>query len=251
MFNPIKKPNLPDTRIKCAVIGDYPQIESALNGLKIETVKLSKCCHLTAPVCRHADMLCCHLGATKILLERSQIDAAEKLNEFGFAPEFIDLSTDVKNHYPFDVLLNAAFAGDNLIANTGTVSDIILKYAIQNGYRIINVKQGYTKCSVCVVNEEAIITDDTTIKSACDENGFDALLVEKGSVKLDGHAYGFIGGCTGLIDKDCLAFCGDIDRHSDAHKIKDFLKKHGVRPLSLFDGDLIDVGGILPIAEGK
>ncbi|NLB36877.1 MAG: hypothetical protein GX824_06210 [Clostridiales bacterium] len=249
MQNPIAKPNLPDSSARCAAIGDYPELKVALNKLGINTITLCASPQLPEPVCRHADMLCCHLGGEKILLEKTQTSAAKKFIEHGFTPEFVH--NDIKKNYPHDVPLNAAVFGKNLIANTEVVSKEILEYACINNLRIIYVKQGYAKCSVCIVNENAVITDDISIKKACDSNSIDALFVEKGSIRLTGHDYGFIGGCSGLIDKNRLAFFGDIDRHTNSVKIKEFLKKYEVNPLSLREGELIDVGGILPLTVQK
>jgi hypothetical protein len=220
---PIKNTNLPNSRVLCAAIGDYPELKALLNNLKIDTITLSQCNSLPKPVCLHADMLCCHLGSEKILLEKSQTSAAKRLTEYGFAPEFI--RDEISDSYPLDVPLNAALFGKNLIANLKLISNEILQYAENNKFRIIDVRQGYSKCSLCVVNENAVITDDISIKKACDGNLIDALFVEKGSIRLCGHSYGFIGGCSGLIDKDCLAFYGDINRHTDSVKIKAFLEK--------------------------
>ena len=75
------------------------------------------------------------------------------------------------------------------------------------------------------------------------------MLVRKGSVKLKGFDYGFIGGCCGKIAEDTVAFCGNLKTHSDWLKIESFMKERGVYPLCLASGELIDIGSILPITE--
>ena len=88
---------------------------------------------------------------------------------------------------------------------------------------IIDVKQGYSKCSVCICKHNTIITDDISIfNNLLQYDDIKSLLVEKGTVKIDKYDYGFIGGCCGLIDKDLLLFNGDLSMHSDFDKIKNF-----------------------------
>ncbi len=153
-------------------------------------------------------------------------------------------------NYPYDVLLNCVILGRNLICNVDTVSPTVLKYFKDKGYRVINVKQGYTKCSVLPVSDSAIITDDPSIADACLSSEIDVLLVSKGCVRLDGFDYGFIGGASGRISKDTVAFCGDISSHPDSVEIIKFLEKYGLKPLSLDYNQLYDIGSIIPIYGG-
>ena len=99
------------------------------------------------------------------------------------------------------------------------------------------------------VDENSLITDDLSIYNAAIGFGLDALLVRKGCVRLDGFDTGFIGGCCGKLAKDMLAFCGDIANHPDYTKINSFLRERNVYPHSLFGGELIDIGSVIPITQ--
>ncbi len=154
------------------------------------------------------------------------------------------------NDYPSDVLLNCAVVGRNLICNVDTVSQTVLKYLKEKGFSVINVKQGYSKCSVVPVSDNALITDDPSIEKECKKAGIDVLCVSKGSVVLKGFDYGFIGGASGRISCDTVAFCGDIDTHTDAAMIKEFLQEHFMKYLSLDDNKLYDIGSIIPLYGG-
>ena len=76
------------------------------------------------------------------------------------------------------------------------------------------------------------------------------LTVSKGAVKLAGYSYGFIGGASGKISSDTVAFCGDIDTHPDSDAIRAFLSKYGIKALSLDDNSLYDIGSIIPLYGG-
>lgn len=149
--------------------------------------------------------------------------------------------------YPHDIAFNCAVLGKNLICNKKYTSCEIIAFAESNGYNIIDVKQGYAKCSTCIVAENAIITEDSGIAKQCSLNGIEVLCINKGYVKLEGYNYGFIGGCSGLIDASTLAFNGRIDLHPDFIKIKEFCKKFGVETVSLNNEPLCDAGSIIVI----
>ena len=165
-------------------------------------------------------------------------------------PCVIIIPEKIGKEYPHDVLLNCVPLGRKLICNIDTVSPTVLKYFKDKEYIFINVKQGYTKCSVLPVTDNAIITDDQSIATACENEGLDVLLLSKGSIKLNGFDYGFIGGASGRISRDTICFCGDINTHSDADKIMEFLEKYSVKALSLDDNQLYDIGSIIPLFGG-
>lgn len=152
--------------------------------------------------------------------------------------------------YPADVALNCVVIGNSLICNVDTVSSVVLEYFKENQFRIIDVRQGYTKCSVIPVADNAIITDDPSVASVGKENGFDVLFISKGSVNLAGYGYGFIGGASGIISDDVIAFCGDINSHKDSAQILGFLKKYNITALSLDNRQLYDIGSIIPLFGG-
>ena len=58
---------------------------------------------------------------------------------------------------------------------------------------------------------------------------------------------GFIGGASGLLEKNLLAFNGDIKMHHDSEIIIDFCKNVHVDTICLNSGKLKDIGSILRI----
>ena len=114
---------------------------------------------------------------------------------------------------------------------------------------LIPVRQGYAKCSTAVVSEHAIITADSGIANAASLAGLDVLKLQPGYIHLDGYAYGFIGGTCGKLSASTIAFAGSVNRHPQAAEILKFLEQHQVQAISLYEGPLQDIGGILPLAE--
>jgi hypothetical protein len=82
-----------------------------------------------------------------------------------------------------------------------------------------------------------------------DAVGIDVLKLEPGFVKLPGYSHGFIGGASGKIASDILAFFGDISQHPQGDVVIRFCEKHGVSTLSLSDDDLTNFGSLIPLTE--
>ena len=57
-----------------------------------------------------------------------------------------------------------AIVNDNMICKTNSTSRHLLNFAETNNINIINSNQGYSKCSICIVSENAIITEDSGIE---------------------------------------------------------------------------------------
>lgn len=149
--------------------------------------------------------------------------------------------------YPYDIAFNCVQVGNNLICNKKYTHSRIIEFAESMNMTIIDVKQGYTKCSTCVVSENAIITEDECIADNCKKHGIDVLKIDKGYVKLKGYDYGFIGGCCGLIEDDLLVFNGNINLHPNIYSISEFCKSRNVKIVSMCDEILYDVGSIIRI----
>lgn len=242
----IQKPNLPTGEVcTVAISADAEKAIKKLNMLGIETIPIFKNALLPEPVASHADLQLLHMKENKFFQsdEHLFIGELQKKSDSRF------LSAKLGNKYPNDVLLNCRIVGNNIILNKRTIAREVLDFAYAEGLNIINVNQGYSGCSVCVINESAIITDDESICAAAQNFLNDVLLIQKGSIRLSGYNYGFIGGCCGKISQTKLAVNGRIESHSDYKNILDFTAKHNVEIVELTNEQITDIGGILPICE--
>ena len=198
--------------------------------------------NLAQPVASHPDMLM--FFGDKIFCNREYFDAAKaEISAISDALRLpIELGCEkISDEYPFDIAYNALSVGNFIFGKLDHLSPAVLKYAESRNLTLVDVKQGYTKCSVCKVSESAIITADASIKKAALVHGFDVLLIESGYISLDGYPCGFIGGASGA-DTENVYFCGNIELHPDAERIKDFCKAHKKAAVSLSDEPLYDIG---------
>lgn len=242
----LEKPNLPENKVTTVFANiDDIALKNAFNDLSIKVINIVENQFLYTPVCRHADILANYIGKSTFLSDKHQIELCKFIEDNNGKSVIIE---NIKSPYPNDCLLNFADIGDYIICNksilTKEIIDLLPKKAI------IDVKQGYSKCSVCICKSNTIITDDISVYNAvlqCDN--INSLLVEKGSVHINEYDYGFIGGCCGLINKNTLFFNGDLSLHSDFDKIKKFLYDNDVNYIDIKGKPLTDIGSIIPIME--
>lgn len=242
----VEKPNLPESRVGVVAIScDAHDAILELNRLGIKTLKINSDSRLPLPVNSHADLQMLHIGYNRMFVQNEHLCTGES----GVKIQMEKIFASPGNKYPDDVRLNCAIIGNKIICNKKTIAKEILDFAENSGLTVINVNQGYTKCSVCIVNENAIITDDKSIFTAAGNFFDDAQLISKDSIRLQGYDYGFIGGCCGKIDKNKIAFNGAIESHRDYKLIIDFLSRNNVECIELHNERLTDIGGILPLTE--
>lgn len=242
----IENPNLPDNDVKLAAISESAgESRLFLNSLGIKTIEIKNNFNLSESVSSHADIRMLHIQNKCLYVYFDEKNLFKNLQFF--TVESINYKMSKK--YPDDVRLNCAIIGNKIICNKRTIAKEILEFAESNNFIIINTKQGYSRCSICIINENAIITDDDSIYKAAQNFFDDTLLISKGSIGLKGANYGFIGGCTGKIGKNKIAFNGRIESHSDHNKIIDFLNKYNMYAVELTNRKLEDIGGILPLTE--
>lgn len=149
----------------------------------------------------------------------------------------------VGSKYPFDIIYNCAATGKFFIHNLKFTNKDLKKRAEDLGMIFINVKQGYTKCNVVVINEDAIITSDMGIYKAT-KDLLKVLLISPGQVLLPGMNTGFLGGASGRVGNKII-FNGDLSTHSDFNEIVNFIKAEGLEPIWFEGCPLLDIGSII------
>ena len=194
-------------------------------------------------VCGHPDMLL-HVLENKIVVHKGMNNDFIQTLILQNYKVYKSKST-LKTKYPYNICLNS-LSIRNLFVHFIKFTDKNL-LLIAKDKIIIDVKQGYTKCSTCIVNDHAIITSDITIAKALSIEKIDVLLIPPGDILLPGLNYGFIGGATGLIEENVLAFYGHLDYYLYGKEVLAFLNKHKVEPVFLRNGKLVDRGSIFRI----
>lgn len=195
---------------------------------------------------RHADLGICVLGGGKAVCPpETAAYYKEALSPYGM--EIITGETHLGCNYPRDCAYNVGIAGRRCFLNKSVCDAIVLYELERAGYEIINVKQGYGKCSVCPIDENTIISGDKGICRAAREHGFDVLEITHDGIKLNGYNNGFFGGAAGMLSPDTLAVNGELSHIPDGEKITKFLKERDISVINLKKGEICDIGSVIPL----
>lgn len=221
---------------KIIVSGEKPEIINNLISEGFEVLLTESICMLPEFEKNHADMQYLRINDTLFILNGAY------RKEFEGYKTIITKNT-IGQKYPDNVLLNAVYYNKRLYGKLSSVDSTVLEYCHKNDIETINVNQGYTKCSTAIFSD-GFITADKGIFLAMTERGERGLLISPGNIELDGVDYGFIGGCCFEYD-NTIYFSGDISKHPDYKRIKDFFKDKKIKYLS--DKKLYDIGGFVVI----
>lgn len=244
----VKTSFIPKDKILLALIDKRitKDMKSKLNYLNINIIESTPCIDTYDAISCHPDITLLKINDNNIIVAPNVYDYySEKLSPIGF--NIIKGDSLIQNKYPNNIGYNVAIFGKYAIHNFKYTDKRVLEFLDENNFIKINVKQGYCKCSICIVDENSIITSDEGIYKESIKHDIDCLLIEKGHIDLFDLNYGFIGGCSGLISKDDLIFFGDISKHPNYNEIKEFVKSKNKNIISLSEEKLIDLGSLIPL----
>ena len=212
-----------------------------LNKMDIKTIKISFTELVEKPLQGHPDLqifisgnrLFCHRDISTVFLKEIEKYA-----------EIIICSTSLSNLYPEDIPFNIACTGTTAFHLLQKTDNTVREYLSNNGVNLVDVKQGYSKCSTLIVDENSIITSDIALHRAAENSGLTSLNVSHGFINLPGYKYGFIGGSSGKLDR-MIFLTGTIHHHPDNKQIIEFINKCGSEIIILTKDKIIDIGSIL------
>lgn len=162
--------------------------------------------------------------------------------------DIIQGSIPLKEKYPENIAYNTLCFGNYIIHNTKHTAADVLSEAQKRHLKIIHTKQGYAGCSSISIplknNETLIISSDkgliSTLKKLNDNSIHTDYFEDTKSIILPGYDHGFIGGCCGYDEDLGLLVYGKING-----QLKELSEEYNFPILSIFDGNLTDIGGIL------
>lgn len=247
----VSAPNLPGACTSLIYGQKYAEIlQNALDLRHIESILLPDNPDIDPRLAGHTDLSLLHAGGEKLFLAPYLKGSAFADNLRAQGAELVFPSVQQNRIYPGDVQFNVCLVGEYVISNRETAALEIVEYLTNSeGKRLIPARQGYSRCAVCVVNADSIITADRGIAAAAEANGLQVLLIQPGFIRLDGFPYGFIGGAAFRLSCDKLAFTGSLDAHPDRNRILSFLDARSIEPVFLSREPIFDIGSAVPIFE--
>ena len=230
-----------------AVIASSDIYKESVNNLKkmgLETFFSYSNQNVLSPLSKHTDMQLAKISDNKYVCAPECYEHY-KLFFSKFNKELIKGNTYLSCNYPLDIAYNIIVT-DNKAIHNFKYTDKTVKENIKSKEKI-NVSQGYTACTLCLISENAAITSDEGIKKVLLQNNFDVLLVNDDNILLPGFDHGFLGGASFMLSPSCLAVNGNIETHPDSERIKAFSSKHGVEIISLANDEIMDIGSVITI----
>ena len=193
-----------------------------------------------AAISGHPDVFCCPVGETLVVSpalpsEYTEIFTVNAIKWiYGTKPNGFT--------YPDSACYNAVVTDHLLIHNLTITDPKILELA--GTRKQIHVNQGYTRCNLLPLPGEKFITSDKGIFAVLTHEGFEVLYVNPDGILLEGFSNGFIGGVCGVSDNNVF-IAGSLSFFPEGQKIKDFLSRHSLNIIELYDGHLFDSGSII------
>ena len=244
----IEKSNLPQNSICHCILGENAtNAIEFLNKLGIKTFTTKNSLRLNNEISFHADTQVIYCGNDTAIISPNQTLLIEQIKELGCRVEVAE--NEPFSPYPHDISLNFTIINDTVIGKFDSADEKLLKFIESNNFRQINTKQGYSKCSICIINENAIITEDNGIATLLKNSQINVLKIEPNFITLSDNHYGFLGGASGKLSKDTIFFNGNLEEHPSYKNIKKFLDFYNVKPIYDKSYKLTDIGSIIPITE--
>ena len=212
--------------------------------LGYELIEINESTKVYPEISSHVDIFACKVR-DKIIIEPTQYQ-----NIMPYVKNIIKGQDEIQEKYPDDIKYNVCTIGKKAIHNFQYTDAKLKQELINNNYELINTTQGYTNCSIAVIDENSAIVSDKGLYKILKFHDIDTLLVENNlDIKLlNGENYsskkGFIGGCITRLDDSIIVF-GDLKKIDIDGRIRDFITSKKIKIIEFKGLDIIDYGGLI------
>ena len=186
----------------------------------------------------HPDILLHPLPSGELVVDMDNFEYYKKIFP---DKKILPSHSSLSKKYPKDVPLNAFTFKNYFIHNLKFTDQVLLDYYKNSAYELINIKQGYGKCS-SLVTSDFIITSDGGIYESL-KDFIPIYKIKHGEIRLQNFNYGFIGGASGVYGKK-IFFTGDLSHHSSYEEILKIIKKYDYEIEILSKYPIEDFGSI-------
>ena len=200
----------------------------------------------------HVDIFTCKIGG-KLIVEPSQYSNIK--NQLTDEVDIEKGDESIENKYPLDIKYNVCTIGKKAFHNFEHTDSKIKQELKKQGYELINTTQGYTNCSIAVIDEKSAIVTDKGLYKILQKHNIDVLYLEyQPDIKLlDKNEYsskkGFIGGAISRIKNNIIIF-GDLNKIDAKNSIRKFILNKKLNIIEFKGLDVVDYGGIVVLNEG-
>ena len=214
--------------------------------LRYELIEINESTKVYPEISSHVDIFACKVR-DKIIIEPTQYQ-----NIMPYAKNSIEGQDEIQEKYPDDIKYNVCTIGKKAMHNFQYTDERLKQELINNNYELINTTQGYTNCSIAVIDDNSAIVSDKGLYKILKFHNIDTLLVENNlDIKLlNGENYsskkGFIGGCITRLGDSIIVF-GDLNKIDINGRIREFITSKKIKIIEFKGLDIIDYGGLIEI----
>lgn len=222
------------------------KIIDALKKFKVNIIPTIKCLEVDDSISYHPDIVMHPVNHSTLVIAPNVYDYYKDVLS-GTNLKLIQGEKKLKVKYPEDIAYNVGRMENIAVHNLIYTDEVLKFYLKKEDVEFINVKQGYTKCSMAIIDKSSAITADKPIYKILTEKGYSVLLVQPGYIDLENQNYGFIGGATGNLSEDAILFSGSLDHHPDKENIFKFIKSKNKNIHFLSSKNIVDIGTIISL----
>jgi len=154
--------------------------------------------------------------------------------------------------YPKNIPYNALLAPDLMMHRLDATDPVILSEIKElkktKEITLVNVRQGYSRCSCAYVGNYSYVTEDIVMAEKLLSLGKEVFYRKHSNVYLEGFDFGFIGGSISLISiegEELVLISGSLYSYFYGNELKTFLEQRNIRYECLSEGKLMDRGSII------
>lgn len=219
-----------------------------------KVVKLPKINTVYEEISGHADISFCALKNNLVVAKERE----KFINELFEKENILEINVIygenvLKENYPFDIKFNVCIVGNYAIHNFEYTDKKLKEMLVKNGYELIDIKQGYTNCSIAIIDDNSIITCDKGIYNALKNTNLNILYLDYipyiKLIKRDAYSKmdGFIGGAISKINDNKVVVFGELDKIDKNNQIRKFIEERKIEIIDFKGLDVIDYGGMIVI----
>jgi len=244
----MSNPFIPISNANIAIIDGRADNKTVnnLENLNIKVIRTLKCNDVQESISYHPDIVIHPINHNTLIIAPNVYDYYEE-KLWGMGINILKGETVLQCKYPGDIAYNVGRLKDIAIHNFKYTDEKLKFYLKKEDIAFVNVNQGYSKCSLLVVDDISGITADLAIYNKLSELGYNMLLIQPGYINLENEKYGFIGGASGNYSMDTIILSGSLDNHPDNLKIKSFINDKNKKIIYISNETITDIGTIITL----
>lgn len=216
-----------------------------LKELGYELIEIKESEEVYTEISSHVDIFACKTGE-KVVVDPTQ---------YIYMPELPNIEQGIDNveaEYPFDIKYNVCTIGKYAIHNFKYTDKRVQQELIKSGYELIQTTQGYTNCSIAVIDDNSAIVTDKGLCKILESLNINVLFLDyEPNIKLlNKYGYssknGFIGGAISRIGDNVMVF-GDLNKIDNNNVIRNFITDRNLKIIDFENLEVIDYGGIIEL----